>query len=278
MIPHSEQRVTSHVGTGVYAEGWSPANFPAGNSRGTYSLGGKYDQRSFDLEPPNPPSETIHGKKLFEVKYLQSPGEFKNLTVTYDGPSTPLVLQRFFVKEGNFRIGDNPLAPQPSASGGSTPANNSNSGIDTIGNIVKIAVPSVIGFFVLMFLIGCFTGCFGRKKKPVTPHQGDKDFELTQQPIPYAPPTYYPPHNGSGTHLMQPDQFQQPYYPDQFQQPYPPPPPPPPYQRPEVTQNLTGLSVDGGGQANVAGRDTNNITIHNLTIHPDAFNPPRPTL
>ncbi|KAH6905114.1 hypothetical protein BKA70DRAFT_1293456 [Coprinopsis sp. MPI-PUGE-AT-0042] len=237
------------TGTGVYAEGWSPAGFPAGNSKADYSLGNGIISSPFDLEPPNPPSETIHGKKLFERTNLQSPGELKNLTITYKGPSAPLVLERFFVADGNFRIGDDPLAPEPTAGS----SDSSSGGLNTIGNILKIAVPVVVGFFALVFIISCFTGCFGRRKKPSSSHQLDKEIELTQQP-PYT----YQPYNESGAHLMQ-----GPYQ-----------PPPPPYQRPELSQSISGLSVGGGGAANIAGRDNNNITIHNLTVHPDVFNPP----
>jgi hypothetical protein len=111
-------------GTSVSWEGWRPVGFSTERSSATYSIDGGAPV-SFDLEPPDPSDSTSrHGIWLFVAGDL-APGEH-NLTVVYNGPSTPLVLDHLYVEGGSFRFEASPLqgdsaSIRPSASTSSTP-------------------------------------------------------------------------------------------------------------------------------------------------------------
>ncbi|KAH6902399.1 hypothetical protein BKA70DRAFT_1405054, partial [Coprinopsis sp. MPI-PUGE-AT-0042] len=100
------------TGTAVIWEGWRPVGFGTGRSSGTYSIDGATPV-TFNLDPPDPSdSNSVHGIKFIEVKDL--PSGAHNLTVVYNGPSTPLVLDHLYVGGGNFRIEERPTAPSQS--------------------------------------------------------------------------------------------------------------------------------------------------------------------
>jgi hypothetical protein len=97
-------------GTKVIWQGWTPAESDLGPSTATYWLDGG-DPVTFELDPLDPASNsTVHDVTLIEVGGL-SPNMVHNLTVMFNGPSTPLVLNRLLVQGGNFVI--EPGAPTP---------------------------------------------------------------------------------------------------------------------------------------------------------------------
>ncbi|KAH6902398.1 hypothetical protein BKA70DRAFT_671150 [Coprinopsis sp. MPI-PUGE-AT-0042] len=108
------------TGTSVMWEGWRPVGFGTGQSSGTYSIDGG-TPITFNLEPPDPSETTSrHGIWLIVAEDL-SPGAH-NLTVVYNGPSTPLVLDHLLVKGGNFRIEERPTPPQQGDSASINPS------------------------------------------------------------------------------------------------------------------------------------------------------------
>ncbi|KAH6905118.1 hypothetical protein BKA70DRAFT_1293464 [Coprinopsis sp. MPI-PUGE-AT-0042] len=252
------------TGTDVMAQGWSASGYPAGKSTGSYSLNNG-SWVSFELMPPNPPSETIHGKQLFKMTDLD-PGVLHTLVVTFNGPSTPLVLDNFLVKNGNFRVEPEPEPPRDTGRSPG-PSSASDNSPDPLSKILSIAIPTVVGFFLFIFLLRCFpriiSGCFAcfragrRKRQPEVPSE---DYANNNMQRPIYPPDQQmaPQHSGSYRDLTHGE-------PGSGRHSYPPSPVP----LDPRSNTVQGNTVQGfgdfrvnGGHANIAGRDNYHSTIH----------------
>ncbi|KAH6912150.1 hypothetical protein BKA70DRAFT_827313 [Coprinopsis sp. MPI-PUGE-AT-0042] len=188
----------SFIGTKVTWEGWTPAGFGFGISTGTYWVDGG-QAVTFTLNPPTSPSDpTTHGIKLIEVEGL-SAGEPHNLTVEYNGPSTPIVLDHLLIQGGDFRIdagrptpssvqtailppttGTSGLSGSPPGSSSPTattqPSTSSSAG-SSAGTIAGIVVGG-LAFILFLALLGFL---FARRKRK-------KAGKFSHNPIVIPPP------------------------------------------------------------------------------------------
>ncbi|KAH6905120.1 hypothetical protein BKA70DRAFT_506935 [Coprinopsis sp. MPI-PUGE-AT-0042] len=210
------------TGTGVIAEGWRvPASLTT-NSTATYHIDND-PPVSFEFEPSNQTGETIHNQKLFHIPNLRA--GYHLLEITYKGPSTPLVVERFLVKGGSIRRGEPPTQPEDGSGGPS------------VEKIVIIVLPIVGALVVFALLLYRYIWVYpkGRKRPRAPPAGVELDVRRPSEPQPQAPPPYQPPL-------------------DEFSPSYPPPPPPyvnpTPSQRdvnPSIAVERSGVAVGSKG-------------------------------
>ncbi|KAH6907441.1 hypothetical protein BKA70DRAFT_1223270 [Coprinopsis sp. MPI-PUGE-AT-0042] len=195
------------TGTKVVWEGWTPAGYGLERSSATYWIDGS-EPVTFDLDPlASDLDPTVHGIKLIEVDGL-SEEEAHNLTVVYNGPSTPLVLDRLLVQGGDFRIEDqrptsssqSPIAPSITTSFG-TPARPPRSSLsatkpsipfDSSGSVPTGAiVGGIVGGLALVTLaLVWFFARRKREKRQAQPpnRDGVPHFIASPPPIPILLP------------------------------------------------------------------------------------------
>ncbi|KAH6905119.1 hypothetical protein BKA70DRAFT_1431205 [Coprinopsis sp. MPI-PUGE-AT-0042] len=200
------------TGTGVIAEGWRVPASPATNSTATYSVDND-PPMSFEFEPSNQPAETIRNQELFQISNLRA--GYHRLEITYMGPSTPLVLERFLVRGDGILLDE---LPSPSGDSSPTPtASPRASGGRSGENIVIIVLPIVGACVLVALLVYRYIWVYpkGRKRPRAPPTEVELDVRRPSEPQPQGPPPYQPPL-------------------DEFSPSYPPPPPP--YVNPTPSQ------------------------------------------
>ncbi|KAH6907436.1 hypothetical protein BKA70DRAFT_1489419 [Coprinopsis sp. MPI-PUGE-AT-0042] len=224
----------SFTGTKVVWEGWTPAGYGLERSSATYWLDGG-EPVTFDLNPlASDLDPTAHGIKLIEVDGLSE--EVHNLTVVFNGPSTPLVLDHLLVQGGNFRIEDelrtsssqSPTHPFATTTTPGRPTTrltpNSSSSVawpylpsdsPSGGVSVGAIAGGVVGglTFVTLAFVVCFFATRKHKKPQTTPPKRDEVRRPTASPTaPSTTPIIVTPQStsdtGNVTHPIRADQPQ----------------------------------------------------------------------
>lgn len=146
------------LGTRIVWEGWRAAGSGIGRSSGTFFMDNG-PPVTFNIDPSTSQTAT-KGITFIEVGGLSAGPH--NLTVVYNGPSAPLILDHFLVKGGNFRI-EGPLesivpsSSQDSASptSSSAPHPSSSSRAAPIGAIVGGVVGGLVALALAIFAVLC---------------------------------------------------------------------------------------------------------------------------
>ncbi|EAU88910.1 hypothetical protein CC1G_10556 [Coprinopsis cinerea okayama7 len=175
------------TGTKLTWVGWTPDNYPRGNSTGTYSLDGG-EPVTFDIQGL-PSTYTLRNQYYFELEDLE-PGVEHTLVVEHKGSSTPLVLDYLLVEEGDFRMPTNPTKVTPSMDD-SSPSSSARVSEPAHHSKDKPPVGAIVGGVIggLALIVILILGILFYKRR------SRRHNAVNGTPLPPAPYTEVPAHN-----------------------------------------------------------------------------------